>query len=73
MSTIKSFIDFWNDRVKRMTIWELKLAQTWAALWMLLLVKIFPQLTSLSLWWYIAFIVILAPYLFYVLFHPKST
>ena len=66
MNTVIGWIDFWNRKVKQFTIWDLKFAQIWTAAWVLLIVKIFPQIMQLSVWWFVALIVLCAPYLFYI-------
>ncbi len=72
MSTIKSWIDYWNSRVKQLTIWDLKLAQIWAGAWMLLLVKVFPRMVEPSIWWFVLVIALCAPCVVYVFLLRKS-
>jgi hypothetical protein len=66
-------IEFWNRKVRQLTVWDLKLAQLWSALWILLLAKIFPQIMQLSVWWFVAGILLGAPRLIYVFFIRKDT
>lgn len=72
MSTIENWIDHWNSRVRQLTIWDMKLAQIWTAAWMLLLVRIFPQIMELSIWWFVLVIAFCAPWVIYVFFLRKS-
>ena len=76
MNTIMSWIDYWNRKVKQCTIWDVKLAQIWAAAFMLIIVKIFPQIMQLSVWWFVAIMALCAPRLFVVWFkkdgQPKA-
>ena len=72
VSTIKSWIDYWNRRVKQLTIWDLKLAQISTAAWMLLLAKVFPQIMELSIWWFVLVIALCAPWVIYVFWLKKS-
>jgi len=67
-----SWIDYWNQKVKQFTIWDLKLAQTWTAAWILILVKIFPQIMQLSVWWFVLIAIFCAPRLFVVMFKKNS-
>ncbi len=72
VSTIMSWIDYWNSRVKQLTIWDVKLAQISTAAWMLLLVKIFPQKMELSIWWFVLDIALCAPWVIYVFLLRRS-
>ena len=67
-STMASWIGYWNRKVKRFTIWDLKLAQIWTAAWILIFVKLFPQIIQLSIWWFVLIVVLCVPRLFAVLF-----
>jgi len=73
MNTPQRWINFWNQRVKQFTLWDLKYVQIWTAAWMLLMVKIFPEIMKLSIWWFISFIVLLAPYLIHIAFLRQNT
>jgi len=42
-------IEFWDRKVKELTIWDLKLVQIWTFAWALLIVKIFPCIVELSI------------------------
>ena len=68
MNALQKWVNFWNHKVKQFTIWDLKYAQMWTAAWTLLVVKMFPQIMRLSMWWFVSFIVLLAPYLAYIVF-----
>ena len=72
MDTAMSWIDYWNRRVKQFTIWDLKLSQAWTAAWLLIFVKIFPQIMQLSIWWFVALAVLCAPRIFYAMFVKNS-
>lgn len=67
MNTFARWIDFWNRKVRQFSIWDVKLAQLWTAAWLLVLVKIFPQIMELSIWWFVAVIVLCVPRLYYIL------
>ena len=60
MTAAMSMIDYWNCKVKKFTIFDVKLAQGAAMAFVLIIVKFFPEITSLSVWWFVAFVVICA-------------
>jgi hypothetical protein len=60
MTAAMSFIDYWNRKVEKFTIFDMKLAQGAAMAFMLIIVKFFPQIMSLSVWWFVAFAAICA-------------
>ena len=73
MNTVRGWIDFWNRKVKDFSIWDVKLAQIWTAAWLLVAVKIFPQIMELSIWWWVALIALCIPRFCYILAIRKST
>lgn len=60
MAVAMSVIDYWNRKVKNFTIFDVKLAQGAAMGFVLIIVKFFPQIMSLSIWWFVAFAAICA-------------
>jgi len=48
-------IDYWNRKVRNFTIFDVKLAQGAAMAFVLIIVKLFPQIMSVSIWWFVAF------------------
>ena len=60
MTAITSSIDYWNRRVARFTIFDVKLAQGAAMAFVLIIVKFFPRIMSLSIWWFVGFAVLCA-------------
>ena len=68
VGTLESWIGYWNRKVKRFTIWDLKLAQIWTAAWILIFAKLVPQIMQLSIWWFVLIMILCAPRLFAVLF-----
>lgn len=60
MTAMMSMIDYWNRKVKKFTIFDVKLAQGAAIAFVLIIVKLFPQIMSLSIWWFVAFAVVCA-------------
>lgn len=67
-----NMIEHWNRKVQQMTMWDLKLAQLWSVFWILMLVKFFPQIMQLSIWWFVAGIVLSGPRLIYIFFIRKD-
>ncbi len=60
MTAMMSVIDYWNRKVKKFTIFDVKLIQGAAMAFALIIVKFFPQIMSLSIWWFVAFAVVCA-------------
>ena len=60
MTAVMSVIDYWNRKVKKFTIFDVKLIQGAAMALALIIVKVFPQIMSLSIWWFVAFAVVCA-------------
>ena len=58
MTPMKKWIAYCNRQVRKFTVFDVKLAQ-WAAIgFALIIVKLFPQIMSLSIWWFVALLVI---------------
>lgn len=53
-------VRFWNERVRRMNIFEVKLVQTAAICAALVIVKLVPAIMSISIWWFVALMIITA-------------
>ena len=68
MNTVMNWMDFWDRKVKQFSIWDLELAQIWTAAWVLILIKIFPQIMQLNAWWFVAVLVLCLPRLVYLVF-----
>ena len=60
MNPIVSWTAYWNRKVNKFTILDVKLAQGWAIACALMIVKLFPQIMQLSIWWFVALAVICA-------------
>lgn len=67
-----NWIEFWNRKVKQFTIWDLKLAQVWTAMWVLIIVKIFPEILQINVWWFVVIAVLCVPRFVYILWGNKS-
>ncbi len=61
-----------NQRVKRLTIFDIKLVQACAMLVILIIVKLIPQIMRLSIWWFAALLVLCAIRPLYVFYFKKS-
>ena len=60
MTAVMSWIHYWNRKVKGFTILDVKLAQGAAVGFILIIVKLFPQIMRLTIWWFVAFALICA-------------
>ena len=60
MTAMISMIEYWNRKVKTFTIFDVKLAQGAAMAFVLIIVKFFPEIMSLSVWWCVTFAVVCA-------------
>jgi len=63
-----NIIRFFNERVKRLNIFDIKLVQGCAMLLAVIIVKLFPQILEVSLFWFLAAIVILGIHPVYAFF-----
>ena len=60
MTAVMSMIEYWNRKVKKFTIFDVKLAQGAAMAFVLIIVKFFPEIMSLNIWWFVAFAAVCA-------------
>ncbi len=58
MNAVTSWMDYWNRKVRKLTIVDLKLVQVISMAFTLIIVKLFPQIMSLSIWWFVALLAI---------------
>jgi hypothetical protein len=72
MNGIVKSIDYWDRKVKKLGILELKMAQAATMGFTLIIVKIFPQILALSVWWFIALLVICAVPVHYAFWFKKN-
>ncbi len=52
-------IEFFNERVKRLNIFDIKLVQGCAMLLAVIIVKLIPQILEIDLFWFVVAIIIL--------------
>ena len=60
MNPIGNMIAYWNRKVKKFTILDLKLAQGAALAFGLVIATLFPQITRLSVWWFVGLALVFA-------------
>ena len=53
-----SYFSFMNERVKRLSIIDVKLVQAAAIFVALIVVKLIPQIMLLNIWWFVALAVL---------------
>ena len=58
MNQIVHWTAYWNRKIKKFTIVDVKLAQGLAIACVLIIVKLFPQVMQLSVWWFVVLAVI---------------
>ena len=58
MNALTSSFDYWNRKVRTLTIVDLKLIQVGSMALILILAKLIPQIMSLSIWWFVAVAII---------------
>jgi hypothetical protein len=59
-------MDYWNAKVRRFTIIDLKLIQVLSMALAIIVVKVIPGILDLSIWWFVAVLVVCLPRPFYV-------
>ena len=52
------FISNMNQRVKKLNIFDVKLAQGAAMCVMLIIAKLIPQIMEISIWWFVVLLVL---------------
>jgi hypothetical protein len=72
MNRIMKWIDYWDRKVKRFGILELKMVQAAMIGFTLIISKIFPQILALSVWWFIAMLVVCSAPVHYTLWFKKN-
>ncbi|KPJ73584.1 hypothetical protein AMJ52_03435 [candidate division TA06 bacterium DG_78] len=65
------FIDFFNERVKKLTIFDVKLVQISAMGIILIIVKLIPHVMTINIWWFIVLSVICAIRPMYAFYFKK--
>ncbi|MCK4338807.1 MAG: hypothetical protein KAW87_02305 [Candidatus Cloacimonetes bacterium] len=60
-----------NERVRKLTIFDIKLVQGAAMFIMLIIVKLIPQIMNISIWWFVALAILCGIRPVYVFFIKK--
>lgn len=60
-----------NERVKKLTIFDIKLVQGCAMFVVLIIVKLIPQIMNINIWWFVVLLVMCAIRPMYVFFIKK--
>ncbi len=60
------FLEDLTRRVRRFDIFDVKLAQLSAAFFVLIIAKLVPSIMNISIWWFVALLVIFTARPFYV-------
>lgn len=63
--------DFFNERVKNLTIFDVKLVQVCAMCVILIIAKLIPQIMNINIWWFGVLLVICAIRPMYAFFLKK--
>ncbi len=58
MNGLMSWLDYWNRKVRTLTIVDLKLIQVGSMALILIFAKLVPQIMSLNIWWFVAVAII---------------
>jgi hypothetical protein len=58
MNVLTRWIAYWNRKVRRMTIVDLKLVQVGSMALILTVAKLVPRIMDLSIWWFVALVVV---------------
>ncbi|MFQ5906044.1 MAG: hypothetical protein ACE5JA_05675 [bacterium] len=53
-------VRYMNERVKRFTIWDVKLAQGIGVFAALIIAKLIPRIMDINLWWFVVLLVLCA-------------
>jgi len=61
-------IEFFNDRIKRFNIFDLKLLQASSIFFVLALVKLYPEIMEINIWCFIVLAIICAIRPLYLVF-----
>ena len=56
----RGWIDYWNQKVKMLTIFDLKLIQVGSMALILCVAKLLPQILKVRIWWYAAIMAVCA-------------
>ncbi|HDP35436.1 MAG TPA: hypothetical protein ENN29_10045 [Candidatus Hydrogenedentes bacterium] len=66
MKLYKWWMEYWNRQVRKFSITDLKIAEGAAMAFTLIIVHLFPQILAVSVWWFVAALVVCQIRLWYV-------
>jgi hypothetical protein len=64
-----SVLEYLNQRIKKFSIFDEKLAQAAAIFFALIIVKLYPPIMEINIWWFVVLLIICAIkplYVFYI-------
>ena len=64
-------ITYMNDRIKRFTVFDIKLVQAAAMCVILIIVKLIPQILTISIWWFVVLLIVFAVRPLYLMYFSK--
>jgi fatty acid desaturase len=65
------FLEHMNERVKKLSFFDIKLFQCAGIFAVLILVKLIPEIMDINIWWFVGLLVICAIKMVHVLFIRK--
>jgi hypothetical protein len=67
-----SFINQMNKRVEKMSVFDLKLTQWTSVFAVLIIVKFFPRILDINIWWFVGLFILCLIKPVYVFYCKKS-
>lgn len=69
-----TLIEFFNERISRLSMLDLKLSQAAAMCVMAILIKLFPQILRIDIWWFLllAGLLYIKPLMAFYIRRPKN-
>ncbi len=64
-------ISWMNDRIKKFTIFDIKLVQGAAMCVILIIVKLIPQIMTISIWWFVVLAIVFGIRPMYLMYFSK--
>lgn len=64
-------IGFFNERVKRFSIFDIKMIQIFMFCFALIIAKLIPQILDINIWWYVGFMFLFMIHPLYVMYRKQ--
>ncbi len=64
-------ISWMNDRIKKFTIFDIKLVQGAAMCVILIIVKLIPQIMTIGIWWFVVLAIVFGIRPMYLMYFSK--